>query len=285
MTAFLDLQGFRQAARAGVPDARLYCLADHSGMPGLRRELDRAHVGWTSLFEGSGEAGAIDVAPLLFSLDEAFESGRANLIRWIAEHATYTSSLLMLAAPLDLRELAARLARRLDASLPDQIDVMLRYYDPRVFEALALVLDDAQKDAFLGTADCWWWVDRGGAVHTLQACCHAADSFTPPLRLDARQERALVAASEKDQVAARLAELVPEPYGSLPFPQRHVFISAQVDAAHALGMTSLHDLALYCAAALLDGPQFATTPKWHEVIEGVRAGRIRFSDAIDEIGA
>jgi len=52
-----------------------------------------------------------------------------------------------------------------------------------------------------------------------------------------------------------------------------------------LGITSLHDLALYCAAALLDGPQFAMTPKWQEMIESVRAGRIRFSDAIDEIGA
>ena len=190
MFPFLDLQGFRQAARAGAPDARLYCLADHSGMPGLRRELDQAHVSWTSLFEGSGEAGAIEVAPFLFSLDEAFESGRANLIRWVAEHATYTSSLLMLATPLDLRELAARLARRLDASLPDQIDVMLRYFDPRVFEALTLALDDVQKDAFLGTADCWRWVDRGGAIHTMPARFHAADSFTPPLRLDTRQERA-----------------------------------------------------------------------------------------------
>lgn len=285
MHAFLDLQAFHRTAHDAYPESRVYCLADHGGMPGLLRELERAHLAWHSLFDGSREEGALRVAPLLFSLDDAVGAGRIDLLRWVAEHGTYTSSLLLLATPLDMRELGARLARRLDATLPDAIDIMLRFFDPRVFEALIAVLDPVQKQAFLGAAACWWLVDRSGAVRAEPARFMAADAFEAPLRLDARQEGALVLASEPDQVAARLAELAPELFRQLPHPQRHAFVLAQAGASRALGMTSLHDLALYCTAALLDGPAFAETPKWRDAIEGVRSGRICFRDAIDEVGA
>lgn len=285
MHEYLDLPGFHQTARGGCPDARLYCLADHGGMPGLRRELDRARVGWYSLFEGSTEENALEVAPLLFSLDEAVDARRFELLRWVAEQGTYASSLLLLATPLDLHELGARLTHRLDAALPDQIDVMLRFFDPRVFEALAATLDSAQKDAFLSPAECWWFVDRGGVLRAEPSHFSPADPFEAPLQLDARQEKALVAASEIDRVKTRLAEIMPAPFAALLPPEHHPFLSEQLDAARRLGVWSTHELALYCAAALLDGPAFTETPKWKRAIEGVRVGRLRFSDVIDEVGA
>lgn len=280
MHAFVDLQAFHRAAHDAHPDTRVYCLADHGGMPGLVRELDRAHIAWHSLFDGSSEEGALRVAPLLFSLDDAVEAGRIDLLGWVAEHGTYTSSMLLLASPLGMRELGARLARRLDATLPEGIEIMLRFFDPRVFEALIAVLDPAQKEAFLGVAACWWLLDRSGAVRAALARFTVADTFGAPLQLDARQEEALVAASEPDQVAARLAELAPAQFRALPHSERHDFFETEIGAARALGLASPHELVLYCTIALLEGRKFAMIPKWRDVLEAVRAGTITFNQAV-----
>jgi len=285
MYRFLDIPAFHEAAHADYPDMTLYCLADHGGMPGLHRELERAGIDWRSLFAGSSEENALEVAPLLFSVDEALQAGRRSLLGWVAEHGTYTSSMLVLASPLGIDQLTAALAQRLDAVVQDDIEVMLRFFDPRVFEALMPVLAEAGRETFLGIAACWWLLDRRGAVVAYPARLHDMDRFEAPLRFDEAQERTLVVASEPDQVASRLAEIVPAQLLEVPLPERHGFIVAQTSAAKGIGVSSLHELTLYCAAALLDGREFATSAKWRDAIVNVSDGKIGFIDAIGMVGA
>ncbi len=285
MYSFVDLQQLQQAAAADYPGRTIFCLADHGGMPGLHRELIRARIGWRSLFAGSSEEKAVDVAPLLFSLDEAVESRRHELLHWVAEHGTYTSSMLMLASPLDLDELARRLGSRLDAVVGDDIEVMLRFFDPRVFEALTGTLAPEQLEDFLGVADGWWFFDRSGASVAWPSHYLPADPFEAPVRLDDGQARALTAASEIDQVATQLQSLAPEPFRMVPLPQRAAFVGAQMAAAKGLGLVSVEDMALYGVVALVEGDGFAETPKWQDAIGAVRDGRSSFADAIAAIGA
>jgi hypothetical protein len=280
MEPYFDLVGFAAVAASDFPGCEVYGLADHGGMPGLDKQLARAGIARRNLFEGSREEGAAAVAPLLFSLSEAWANGHRGLLEWVAEHGTYTSSLLLLATPLPIDEVAARLACRLDATLSEEMNVLLRFFDPRVFEALLGVLDAQQKEAFLGIADGWWYFDRRGVLVPQPARCAARDEHVVPLRLTAPQEFALLAASEPDQVAEQLAALVPEPWRNVALPRRVHFLRRHMDAARAIGLEATRDFALYCAAALLEGEDFAETPKWRGALAKVRQGELEFAAAL-----
>lgn len=280
MDDYFDLAGFTAQAAQEHPGVTLYGLADHGGMPGLYRELTRAPVAWRNLFEGSREENATAVAPLLFSLSDAHERRQRMLLDWVARHGTFTSSLLLLVSSLPIDELAARLAVRLDAALPENMNVLLRFFDPRVFEALVQAIEPAQREAFLGVADGWWYFDRRGRL-VPQASRHAEqDAFLAPLRLTTAQEGALLAASEPDQVAEQLATLVPEPWRGIPLPRRYDFLLRHMAAAREIGLASTRDFMLYCAVALLEGEEFAGTPKWSELLGRVQKGNLTFDEAL-----
>ncbi|TWI46744.1 uncharacterized protein DUF4123 [Pseudoduganella flava] len=280
MEPYFDLVGFAAVATSDFPGSEVYGLADHGGMPGLDKQLARAGIAWRTLFEGSHEEGAAAVAPLLFSLSEAWADGHRRLLEWVAEHGTYTSSLLLLATPLPIDEVAARLACRLDAMLSEEMNVLLRFFDPRVFEALLGVLDAQRKEAFLGVADGWWYFDRRGALVAQPSRCAACDEHTVPLRLTATQEFALLAASEPDQVAEQLAALVPEPWRKVSLPQRADFLERHIADARRIGLTSTRDLTLYCGIALLEGEDFCATAKWRPLLGAVQRGEMDFSSAL-----
>jgi hypothetical protein len=174
MDDYIDLRSFSNEVASAFPANRLYCLVDHAGMPGLHAELMRAGVPWTSLFAASREAEALKAAPLLFPLDEEARKAHSQLLPWVARHGSFTSSMIMLSSPLALDELGRRLARRMNARISENMEVLLRYFDPRVFEALIPELEADQRDAFTGVADCWWYVDRTGNPVPQRAAYDAA---------------------------------------------------------------------------------------------------------------
>ena len=279
MDAYLNLSTFcRETARAWRSN-HLYCLVDHAGMPGLHRELVRAGVPWTSLFAASREEAVLQAAPLLFSLDRHAKKAHGQLLTWLARRGTYTSSLLMLSSPLELEELGRRLARRMQARISESMDVLLRFFDPRVFEALMASLDKQQRDAFVGVADSWWYVDRCGNVVAQPARYDADDAFNSPLILSASQEFALVDASEVDQIATQLEGTMPDAYNIMPPPQRYAFLQRQMEAAMGDGVMGTYEVSLYCGLALLYGEDFSATTAWQNTFIKVRAGA-RLSDLV-----
>jgi hypothetical protein len=261
----------------------LYGLVDHGGMPGLAKKLDQANIEWVSLFAGSKEENALSVAPLLFRIDtDGSGVQHRALLNWVGENGAYTSSLLLLASPLSMHELAHRLTRRLDGVLPEDIEIMLRFFDPRIFEQLMQVLSAEQKQAFLSVAHRWWFADRRGKLQDVAAIFSEADIHEIPLMLTVAQENALLDASEPDQVAELLLSGVPDEYLALQPPQRHDFILRHVASARLLGITATHELALYCALALLHGEQFATQENWQSGLQGVLAGTMSLEQAAQQ---
>jgi hypothetical protein len=260
----------------------LYGLADHAGMPGLAKRLNLTHAQWSSLFDGSQEGKTLSVAPLLFQIEcDQYGVMNRSLINWLGEQGTYSSSLLLLASPLPLQELTRRLAVRLDAMLPDEMNIMLRYFDPRVFEQLVQALLDEQRRTFLSVAQQWWFVDRRGQLQGVASEFSEVDVFEAPLKLNATQESALIDASEPDQVASLLHSTVPEEYANLPRPERHDFILRHMAAARLLNVQVTHELALYCALALLHGENFATLKPWHVELQRVQTGELSLSQAAE----
>lgn len=283
MTTNLDLFAFSNQY-CSEPDAlSLYCLVDHAGMPGLHKELMRAKIEWRSLFAGTREEGALSVAPLLFNIDPRMQPAQRGVLAWLSEQGTFASALLFVASPLAIDPLASRLALRLDARISEESDVLLRFYDPRIFEQLLNVLSALQVQEFLCCANRWWFAGRTGELHEVGAVFHLIDSFSSPLRLSAVQDFSLLDASECDQVIDQLQTVMPEQYFAIPPSQRYDFVMRQVSAARQLKIIATHELALYCAIALSIGEKFASIPGWDEILCKVSAGEVRFADAVTQI--
>lgn len=277
MEDYIDLAGLCAVAMGDYPGNRLYCLVDHAGMPGLHRTLLGSTSSWSSLFNGSSEEAALSAAPILFPVAGTGEPANDGLLLWIAKHGTYTSSLLLLSSPLGLDALRKRLAFRLYAQVSEEMNVLLRFFDPRVFESLLTVLEEPQRAVLLNPADCWWYCDRGGVLRR-QACIHAEADLR--LSLSAAQEFALLDASEIDQVSAQLQSMLPDAYLRIGAGSREAFFRRHMAQASAAGIAATHEVALFCGLALLHGESFMHTPYWQTVLANVRAGSASFVDAV-----
>lgn len=265
-------------------DLRFYALINHGGMPGLAQQLTQTKHNWRSLFQGSTEENAISVAPILLPLECHPTSGTGQrMLRWIMEHGTYSSSVLLLASPLSMEELARRLASRLDAVLPGDINVMLRYFDTRIFAELMTVLDAAQKAAFLSPASQWWYVDRRGALQNVPATFAPQDPWTAQVALDMAQQNSLIDASEPDQIAELLQNSVPDEYGQLPYQDRYDFIVRHSQAAQGFGIKTLREKSFYCALTLMYGEDFALQPVWKNGLAHVQAGTLTLKKLVEQI--
>ena len=265
-------------------DGHLYGLVDHGGMPGLVKQLDRTNAQWISLFAGSRDEGALQVAPLLILIDaNQVPFQRQAMLNWLCEHGTFASSMLFIVSPLPMAELARRLALRLDATLPDNMDIVLRYFDGRIFEQLVIVLSEEQRLAFLNVARRWWFVDRRGEIQAVDAVFSEVETHEIPLNLTVLQQGAMLDASEPDQVAAFLRPAVPVECANLAPTLRYDFIVRHMGAARLLGIHATHELALYCLMALLHGEQFATRRPWLAALNEVQSGRRSLTQAIEEM--
>lgn len=251
-------------------DSFLYGLIDHAGLPGLAAKLAESASEWTSLFD-SEDPDILSVAPLIFRIgtgQDGFQQRR--LVRWLVQQGTYSSSILLMASPLSIEALAGRLRARLDAVVPETMEILLRFYDPRVFEQLMVVLSPEQKQAFLSVAEHWWFVDRRGHLKAIPAAFCPTDDLTSPMALNAAQESALLDASEPDQVALLLQSGVPNDYETLPTGERHDFILRHMALARQFGIEATHELSLYCALAMLHGENFATEGAWAAALHQIK---------------
>jgi hypothetical protein len=284
-----SVEALRQAAgaaRRAAPQGRLWAVANHAGIPGLDARLQSDGIVRHSLFGEPPDAAARQVAPLLFALDELDAPRTQQLLVWLAHGGSYTGSLLFLWSPLPAAALHARLAQRLDARLHDGGDVVLRYFDARVFEALVPALTPAQRAAWLSPAHCWWYVDRAGLLQ----CCEGlpevpeADALDAALQLDEAQLAALLDATEADQVAQLLQQRAGEPFLRIEPARRHAFVQRQLQQARGeWRLQSVNDLATYGALALLHGEDFAAAPAWQQALRRVAAGECTLVQAVAHV--
>ena len=180
-------------------------------------------------------------------------------------------------------ELARRLSLRLDAALPDKIEIVLRFFDGRILESLLSTLYASQKAAFLNVAHQWWYVNRAGQIISVDAKFSAIETSDVPLILDAAQEDLLLDACEPDQIGASLLTCVPHEYQKLSPCLRHQFILNNVTRARVFGLDSTYELSLYCSLALLYGIDFPEQPAWKDALTMVRTGKTDLTDVVMKI--
>lgn len=264
-------------------DSFLYGVIDHAGLPGLGARLTDSASEWMSLFE-SEDPDILSVAPLLFRIGTGQDgTQQRRLLRWLVQQGTYASSIVLMASPLALQPLAHRLTARLDAVLPENMEILLRFFDPRVLEQLMVVLSTEQKQAFLSVAEHWWFVDRRGHLKEVAATFCAVDDFIVPLPLSTVQESALLDASEPDQVAQLLQSGAPIDFETLRPGERYDFLLRHMAAARQFGIQATHELSLYCALAMLHGEHFAAGKNWQAALQEVKQKKMSLTQAVTQM--
>jgi hypothetical protein len=265
----------------GSDEHHLYALVDHGAMPDLIVQMNKFKLNWTSLFKGSRDEGALEVAPILVPIRSGEQLlPSKTVMNWLLKQGRYSSSLLFLYSPLDTADLARRLAMRLDVSLPEGIEMLLRFFDGRVFETLLKVLQAEQRLGFLSPARAWWLVDRVGHLRLCDSCFSAIESPLIPIVLNTAQEAALIDASEIDQVAMLLSAMMPSEFESKHEVERVSFLTKNIASARSYRIVAPNDLTMYCAMALTYGDGFDQVSPWVSWLAKISEGVATMNDAM-----
>jgi hypothetical protein len=243
-----------------------------------------ASRGGFSLFADTPQAQEAAVAPLVFPLRPADTAALMNLI----DIAFDAPAVVWLASPFSIAELAAALAKKLQAELADDRQpITLRFYDPRVLPALLKVLDVDQQQHLNAGIQSWWWLDRKGSVSSAAVNGDANDSeqttlLRAPIALTEDQVQALFDESFVDRVMDILTRDHHDRFQAFDRAQRFIVATALIAEASAWGVGSEFDCASYIAVALQEGPRFPDQPEWAELMLQVRAGTLDFTAAVEQ---
>lgn len=276
MSALIDFRTIPGQLVEENAESNVFFLIDQSGMPGLYRQLRHTSTGWASLFKGSKEENALEVAPLLIL---AGANGKLVLPRaifsWIGERGTYTSTVMMLVSPMSLESLNSQLSARLDVLLSEGMEAMLRFFDPRVFESLLTILTNEQVKIFLSPAMSWHYVDRAGNFINVKAEYRKSQILSDFLTLSRDQETALLSASEVDQVMQLLNSNVPDLMGKTPLRERAHSISKIIKSAKSEKIESTLHVALCVMLIMIDAKENFSESDWNCI-----SSKLGFDDVI-----
>jgi hypothetical protein len=240
-------------------------------MPGLHRQLLASSAEWSSLFDCSREANALQVTPFLVLAGSAGQLRMfRHLFKWIGAHGTYSSSVVMLTSPLDITTLRDRLAARLDVRLSENMEGMLRFFDPRVLESLVNILPAEQAELFFGAAETWRYVDRSGKLVNFNTKFDSQNNFSAPLILTQRQESALLDACEIDQVLSLLRENFPTLLRAIPLVDQPTVVSESIGMAKQRGVESVFKYSIYTATILRYRKRFAGGAQRERLLEELK---------------
>lgn len=148
---------------------RLFALLDSAQLSDEdRREIQSLDSSLClGLFKGTPEEELKDVEPLLI---DVLNIQSPHDVSWLLEKEKTAPMLLWFVSDVPMSELTMHLRRLLSADLPGAPNALLRFYDPRVFKKLMLVLDLDQRKNFFEKYSQWWALDGvGGERETYRA--------------------------------------------------------------------------------------------------------------------
>lgn len=280
---------------ANHPDSplHLYALVD----AGLDRETWQRlrRTGFDSRALLTSEPSAIaDFSPHLLHMGSATELA-PNLVQILGQNPP-AAAFTLLCSSRTLTELHAHLVRFTEVSLPENIEMLLAFWDPAILGTLVGQLDDdslhvpgpvlspQQLQALMWPLVAWWYCDREGRWHRVVTPHQAASVASNPvqfLALTQEQENALVEASVPDQVLYHIELNRPSLFDEqLPHHKRYRFTRVVISAARKLGLEGMRDLANFVALCLVYRQRIETDPNILQLLDQVQRKTISFDDSL-----
>lgn len=239
-----------------------FALIDSSHQMRFHLRLDRCGVAYQSLFEGYPEASLLDIAPLLIDLSHDDQTGR-NVLADAMRLGELKPCVSIIAASRPLTDLAGHLRQFHQVKVPNNREMIIRWYDGRIFPTWLALLDDDQRGFFTRGITEWRYFDRFGKCQqaTLPADdAHHDGAFSLPVHLDEKQIAALEAATEADGMIGGLQAIMPK-LRHVPYRVVHPFIEAHLRAARQHGLSDVEDLVEYLILAFQTSGRFVDHPQ------------------------
>lgn len=261
------------------PDSRVALLIDQSAYPNLNAAADLI--------------GALRPIGLLADHEDPFDSANPllieyaspagpELLRWLSSQGRFTNALLVLHTDLpsnDLRD-ALRIRSRVRLETEPEPDMLLRYFDTRIFEAMLQVLPKQKMREFLSCAHVWHYLDRDGNLQSVDGA-QAAAALTF-FELNTREQHRLIEASEPDAIESMLAEYMPARLEAATGAERYRMLRCAIERARVHGVCELNELAPFCVLDLTLQSGWDDTEVWRSLWPKVKDGSMRFNDAMQK---
>jgi Domain of unknown function (DUF4123) len=223
-------------------------------------------------------------SPVLLTLtstaarEGACQRVRATLWKW-----RFANCFVYIESEASPNVMAKLLRDRTCAVLSQELPVLLRFYDPRVFVALLIGFDASQVNTLLAGGLRWAIPGRRGELKLIERKVEPSDSAPLPFVLTAEQEAALIDAGEADAMVDLLLNQNNADLMNLLPPDQHERIGAACAVAKSNRIDNLADQVAFCSLSLAIGADFHEHEPWAAAMDTVRAGRASFSEAVVQI--
>lgn len=275
----------RQLQSIGTEDKTVILIADQAALAHHKTFGKFAHPRAAhnllhesaTAFDGASPL-VIDITNLPGNKHAAFQ------LDALLDAAKWACGLSVVVTPLSFPDALVQLRARCIVTLPDNLDMVLRYFDTRILPVLLWALDPAQRAAFTAMSSAWLYLDRDGTWCAADIpTTHAAAKPVPPLRLSSSQQDALINAGECDAVLNRLRTIQCQPLLAMTAPEQYRQVAVLVAKAHALGIQATATVALFCAIELSQAKQLETNPAWQKGLCEVRDKTKTFDELLKEL--
>ncbi len=264
--------------------ARYYALIDAAQLERFSQTMNLKSDSILSRIALLGEQIApdrYDASPHLLEL--AGPDSYRNLVGQFARRNASHGVMTCLVSALAASELIARLKHRLDATLPDDVECVNRFFDGRISPHLHACLGDQQRSEFFSVATQWLVV---GHDHTWQSlACHFAerDPYTGPLAISVRQEAYLIDHCYPYALIEHFERTDADLLDGVPAAQRYRFFKDAMATAERFGFDRSSDITLFCTLSMTRGANFHEKAPWPEKLAAVQAGRASLQDVLKSI--
>lgn len=219
----------------------------------------------------------IDITGLAGNDDGAFTFGV------LLEAARWACGVSVVVTHLPFHEAVRELRMRADVMLPDDLEVVLRYFDTRILPVLLDVLEPGQRAAFTGMASAWLYLDRDGNWCTVAMVLQQPqEELTLPLHLSSLQQDALIDAGECDAVLNQMRRMHSDELLQWTPPEQYRQVLPLIGVAYELGIEATATVALFCRLALLHVGQVESDRAWQDGLCEVRDGKKTFTEFMKE---
>lgn len=207
-------------------------------------------------------------SPVLIQLPEqAITDAQCNQWAFFFEQWRWANAFIYIETHHPFKTVSLALAKRLYVQLSDAQEMLLRYFDTRIFTSLLNVLTPDQKKSFLGVADAWHYPNRDGVCVSLvindnNALPRKRDTFQSAFELSAQQEFKMLEASETDTMVDLLLSHQETALNTMNPFQQYTTIDALLRAAKTYAIKDIHDQSVFCLLGLGLGTDFYAQDPW-----------------------
>lgn len=229
------------------------------------------------------------VAPVLVQLPEmALTSAKNNLLLQFLQQWRWANAFIYLESNHPFYVLTKALSKRMHVQLSDAQDMLLRYFDTRIFASLLDVLASSQRSRFLEVAEVWHYPNRDGMLVSVQKSNNNAslieqDAFISPLILSAQQEFKMLETSETDTMVSLLLSQHETPLNTMNPFQQHSTVDSLLNAARTYGITQFNEQSMFCIVGLALGTTFYNHEPWASGLMQVKNQGLRLSQFLSTL--